>query len=132
MSVRTELAEARIALRDAQDAYEETKAIVEQRIITSAGGAKELGSNAEERARALLLALQQDGDYIRMLAILREAQATVDRLQATLDDAIDARRADDRRSRDRLSAALERIGAHAEERTSSAVMDSIRVEPRAA
>ena len=132
MSVRTELAEARIALRDAQAAFEETKAIVEQRIIASAGGAKELGSNAEERARALLLALQQDSDYIRMLAILREAQATVDRLQATLDDAIDQRRADDRRSRDRLSAALEHIAAHATDNPTEAVIDSIRVEPRTA
>ena len=48
MSVRTELAEARIALRDAQDAYEETKAIVEQRIITNAGGGHPLGEGVRQ------------------------------------------------------------------------------------
>ena len=79
-----------------------------------------------------LSVLQQDGDYIRMLASLREAQATVDRLQATLDDAIDQRRADDRRSRDRLSAALEHLAAHAAASPTEAVIDSIRIEPHTA
>ena len=125
MSVRTDLAEARIALRDAQDAYDETKALVEQRIVAAAGGAKELGANAEERARALTLAVQQDSDYIRALAVVREAQAAVDRLQANVDDAIDRRRSEERRSRDRLSAALEGLGAAKSDPAERAIADRI-------
>ena len=109
MSLRTELADARTELREAQDAYEDAKAQAEQRIIDAAGGAKHLGANAEDRARALTLALQDDEDHLHALVRLREAQARVDVAQALLDDAIDARRSEDRASRDRASAALERL-----------------------
>ncbi len=109
MSLRSELADARIELRDAQDAYEDAKAQAEQRIIDGAGGAKGLGANAEDRARALTLALNADDEYLNTLSQLREAQARVDRAQALLDDAIDASSAEDRLSRDRASAAIERL-----------------------
>ncbi len=107
MSIRIELAQARIALRAAQDHFELTKAQGEHQIIGAAGG--KIGNNAEERSRNLLLALEQDPDYVQARARLREAQAKVDRLQAEIEDMIDARRKDDRASRDRLSAALEVI-----------------------
>ena len=109
MSLRSEVAAARIELRDAQDAYEDAKAQAEQRIIDGAGGAKGLGANAEDRARALTLALNADENYPHTLSRLREAQARVDHAQALLGDAIDARRVEDRLSRDRASAAIERL-----------------------
>ena len=109
MTLRTELADARAELRDAQDADDAITAQAEQRIIDAAGGAKHLGANAEDRARALTLALQDDEDHLHARSRLREAQARVDFAQALLDDAIDARRTEDRASRDRASAALERL-----------------------
>ena len=109
MSLRSELADARIALREAQDGYDDAKAQAEQRVIDAAGGAKSLGANAEDRARAVTLALNSDEDYLHVLSRLREAQARVDQAQGLLEDAIDARRAEDRASRDRASAAIERL-----------------------
>ncbi len=108
-SPRAQFAAARIALRDAQDHYDLITAQAEQRIIDAAGGAKGLGANAEDRARALTLALVEDQDYTEALQRLRQAQAEVDRLQAEVDDMIDERRTLDRASRDRASAAIEAL-----------------------
>ena len=113
MSTRTtkrqRLAAARIALRDAQDHHDLTRAQAEQRIIEAAGGTKNLGANAEDRSRAVTLALADDPAYCAALAAFREAQAEVDRVQADVDDAIDQRRKFDRASRDRASAAIEAL-----------------------
>ena len=62
MSLRSELADARIERREAQDSYDDAKAQAEQRVIDAAGGAKRLGANAEDRARAVTLALNADED----------------------------------------------------------------------
>ncbi len=108
-SLRIQLAEARSALRDAQDRYDLVKAQAEQRIIEDAGGSKALGSNEDERKRALLLALEADEAYTNAHSTLRYTQAMVDLLQAKLDEQIEVRRSADRASRDRLSAALESL-----------------------
>ncbi len=47
LTIRQQLAEARIALRLAQDVYDLVKAQAAQRIIDQAGGPKALGINAE-------------------------------------------------------------------------------------
>ena len=128
LSSRQRLAAARIALRDAQDHHDLTKAQAEQRIIEAAGGAKNLGVNAEDRSRALTLALAEDHAYTEGLTLLRQAQADVDRLQADVDDAIDQRRKLDRASRDRASAAIETLALLPAERVPlSLVEDTTRI-----
>jgi hypothetical protein len=59
-TTRQQLAEARIGLRLAQDVYDLVKAQAAQRIIEAAGGAKHMGANAEDRERALTIALAAD------------------------------------------------------------------------
>ena len=117
MTTRTQLAEARIALRDAEDVHRYAQADAEARVIAAAGDPKQLGANAEERARALLLALKDDALFQAARVNLRRCQADVDRLQAQLDDEIDVRRKADRDSRDRLSAVLERLSIRRDEAT---------------
>lgn len=106
MGTRMALAEARAHLRDMQDTFERIKAHAELRIIDRAGGSKALGANAEERERVLITALYEDVTYLEALEELRKAQATVDLLQAQVEDMIDERRRLDRESRDKLAAAL--------------------------
>ena len=124
---RQRLAAARIALRDAQDHHDLTKAQAEQRIIDAAGGAKNLGANAEDRSRAVMLALADEPAYCAALAAFREAQAEVDRVQADVDDAIDQRRKLDRASRDRASAAIEALALLPAERVPPALIDPTRI-----
>jgi len=119
LTTRRQLAEARIALRDAEDTHRYAQADAEARIIAAAGDPKKLGSNTEDRARAILLALKDDALYQAARVLVRRCQAHVDRLQARVDDEIDTRRILDRASRDRLSTALEAVSVHAEERHSA-------------
>lgn len=128
MTKRQQLAAARIALRNAQDHHDLTKTQAEQRIIEAAGGAKNLGANAEDRSRAATLALADDPTYCAALAAFREAQAEVDRVQAEVDDAIDRRRKLDRQSRDRASAAIEALALLSAERVPlTLVADTARI-----
>lgn len=115
LTTRTQLAAARAALRTTQDDYDRIKAITEHAVIVAAGGPKQLGINAQDRDRALRLALEDDPAYLGIRYTLRQWQAEVDRLQALLDDEIDMRRAHDRASRDRLATALEAVSVHADE-----------------
>ncbi len=119
LTTRQQLAEARIALRLAQDVYDLVKAQAAQRIIEAAGGAKNMGSNAEDRDRALTIALAADEECKIAHGTVRDYQAAVDRAQAQVEDEIDTRRMLDRASRDRLSTALEAVSIHAEERHSA-------------
>ncbi len=119
LTTRHQLAEARIALRRAQDVYDLVKAQAAQRIIEAAGGAKNMGANAEDRDRALTIALAADEECMLAQGTVRDYQAQVDRTQAQVDDEIDVRRMLDRASRDRLSTALESVSIHAEERHSA-------------
>lgn len=104
--LRLSLAEARARLRSARDAHEVAKAEAEQRAIDNGCG----GKNAEERARNTLLALQQDSAYLPLLGQLRRAEHEVDRLEALLEGARDARRVDEWRIRAQLVEALDRAG----------------------
>ncbi len=98
--------------------YDLAKAQAAQRIIEAAGGSKALGLNAEDRDRALIIALAADEECMTAESTARTYQAQVDRLQAQVDDEIDLRRTQDRASRDRLSTALEAVSIHADERGS--------------
>jgi hypothetical protein len=113
-TTRTQLAEARAALRTTQDDYDRMKALTEHAVIAAAGGSKQLGANAEDRDRALRLALEDDPAYLGIRYTLRQWQSEVDRLQALLDDEIDVRRKENRASRDRLATVLEAINVHAD------------------
>jgi site-specific recombinase XerD len=104
LTTRQQLAEARIALRLAQDVYDLAKAQAAQRIIDAAGGAKGLGANAEDRDRALTIALAADQECMTAEGTVRTYQAQVDRLQAQLDDEIDLRRTQDRATRADIAA----------------------------
>jgi len=105
--LRLSLAEARSNLRSAKDAFEVAEAQAEQRAIDSglAGG-----KNIEERQRNTLLALQQDSAYLAAQKALRGAEGNVDRLEALLEGARDARRIDEWRIRAQLVGALNRAG----------------------
>jgi hypothetical protein len=129
LTTRQQLAEARIALRLAQDVYDLAKAQAAQRIIDAAGGAKGLGANAEDRDRALTITLAADEECMTAEGTVRTYQAQVDRLQAQLDDEIDVRRSLDRVTRDRLSTALEALAIQAGERNAAI---SILATPQAA
>ncbi len=115
LTTRRQLAEARIALRLAQDVYDLVKAQAAQRITDAAGGPKGLGMNSEDRDRALIIALAVDEECMIAHGTVRDYQAQVERLHAQVDDEIDARRSLDRASRDRLSTALEMVSVHADE-----------------
>jgi len=118
LTTRQQLAEARIALRLAQDVYDLVKAQAAQRITEAAGGAKHMGTNAEERDRALTIALAADEECRIAQGTVRDYQAQVERLQARVDDEIDDRRRAERASRDRLTTTLELVSLHADERGS--------------
>ena len=117
LTTRQQLAEARIGLRLAQDVYDLVQAQAAQRITEAAGGAKHMGTNAEDRDRALTIALAADEECRIAQGTVRDYQAAVDRAQAQVEDEIDMRRMLDRASRDRLSTALEAVSIHAEDAT---------------
>ncbi len=118
-TIRTQLADARARSRQAQDDYTAAKLAVKRRILEQAQGWKGIGTNDKERELLLDLAVEDDPTCQQTAATLRTAQAEVDRLQADLDDEIDARRSLDRATRDRLSTALEALAIHAGERTNA-------------
>lgn len=132
--LRMSLAEARIALRSANDDMAVTKALAESRVIEEVGGEKALGANAEARERALTLALAQSASYQAGLQRLREMEARVERLQAEVDAVRDARRESEWRVRERLAQVLEMgsleiTGAEPTERAAfDAVVDNAIVD----
>lgn len=110
LELRQQLAAARARLRSAKDAHELAKAEAEQRAID--GGCS--GKNAEERARSLLLALNKDNAYLPSLGALRHAENEVERIEALLEGARDARRYDEWQIRARLVDALLRAGVQSD------------------
>lgn len=102
--IRIQLASARDQLRHAKDMHEMVKAEAEQRAIDAAGGS--IGKNEAERSRALTLALARDPQYRGALTQVRVYEAEVDRLEALLEGARDARRLDEWSIRARLAEAL--------------------------
>lgn len=104
LELRQQLAAARIRLRSARGGFELAKAEAEQRAI-DAGEAG--GKNEKERERELLLAISKDDLYLIGLAAYRQAEAEVDRLDALLEGARDARRHDEWTIRARMTAVRE-------------------------
>lgn len=107
---RKRLVETRITLRQANDHFAQSRAEAEQRAIDAAGGEKSLGANEEARKRALTLVLAKDDDYQLAVTMIRQMEATVDRLEAEMEDLRDARREEEWRIRLRLADALDRRG----------------------
>lgn len=103
LELRQQLAAARNTLRHAKDHYDLTKAEAEQKAI--AAGCN--GKNAEERERNLLVELSKDSTYRDALTALRKAEAGVGRLEALLEGARDARRAEEWAIRARMTAVRE-------------------------
>lgn len=110
LELRLQLAQARANLRSAKDTHELAKAEAEQRAIDAGCN----GKNAEERARSLLLAISKDDAYLTTLAQLRHLEREVDRLDAQLEGARDARRYDEWTIRARLADALLRAGVQSD------------------
>lgn len=102
--LRLQLATVRDALRHAKDTLTLSQAEAEQRAIDAAGGS--IGKNETERTRALTLALSRDSQYRGALTAMRCYEAEVDRLEALLESAKDARRVDEWAVRARLADAL--------------------------
>lgn len=106
-SLRITLVTAKDALRGHKADYETIKAIREQAAID--GGAT--GKNEAERTRALLIALDQDSEYLEARDRLRTAEYDVDRLQAEIDIAKDERTARELACRERNNEVLDRYAA---------------------
>lgn len=102
--LRLQLALMRDQLRHAKDILTLTQAEAEQRAIDAAGG--QIGKNEGERGRALTLALMRDSHYRGALTAMRCHEAEVDRLEALLEGAKDARRIEEWAIRARLADAL--------------------------
>lgn len=80
-----------LALAESEQSLALAGALAENRAIAAAGGEKALGSNADARKRALIIALGHDEVYqrahalfIQMLGDAKTAQAQVDTLENTL------------------------------------------------
>lgn len=101
-----QLAEAEIRLRDVKDTEARAKLAAEQRAITAAGSLKALGSNDDERKRALLVAVAEDPDCLAAQREVRKVEAELSRLGAQLEAWKDERRAKEWEIRSRTADAL--------------------------
>jgi hypothetical protein len=101
--LRTDLAAARVALRQAKDAHEIMRAVAETDAIER--GVAD-GKNADERARKLTVALLYHDGYNGSITYLRDREADVDRLQAEIAIEEDRLRAEELRVREKLADAL--------------------------
>jgi hypothetical protein len=121
--IRIQLAAARDQLRHAKDIHEMVRAETEQHTIDQAGGS--IGKNEAERTRALVLALNRDPRYRGALTQIRICEAEVDRLEALLEGARDARRVEEWAIRARLADALLYAGVQSDhtDRTGDAAFD---------
>lgn len=107
--LRIQFADAKAVLREQKADHETMKAIREQFAIDS--GAHNGCKNAEDRARALLIALDQDDDYLGARNRLRDAEYEVERLTAEITSAEDARDTEKLRVRDEANRVLDRLAA---------------------
>ena len=82
-SALVQLAEAEIILRDSRDAHGWAKAQAEHAAIVANGGT--YGTNPDDRARFLTLALAESTEYQRSLEFLRTDEARVSMLKAYVD-----------------------------------------------
>ncbi len=106
---RRELAQVEAQLSSVRAELVSLKARVEHAAIEAAGGPKALGANADDRERALRLALDDDAAYGQ--AVLEEAIAyrRLLALKAAAQIHEDLRRGDELSARERLIDVLERL-----------------------
>lgn len=104
MNPRLALAEAKITLRQAKDNHQTCKAIVEYQALLQGGG-----KNKEERDANVAQALRADPVARAALDDLRDAEATVERLEAEIAVMDDDRKTRQLQVLDRQAAALERF-----------------------
>lgn len=102
--LRIQLADARAALREMKADHETVKALHEQHVINN--GIAD-GKNAEERSRKLLIALDQDDDYLEARDRLRVAEYEADLVAAQIAIAEDERDVEKLRIRDEANRALD-------------------------
>lgn len=102
--LRISLAAARVTLRQAKDELETAKAIAETNYIMTLGGT--VGKNEAERERNLIIGLSGSSLYRDALSYLRESEALIDQLQATIAIEEDTIRIEELRVREKLADAL--------------------------
>lgn len=105
----TQLAEVEILLRDARDAEARAKLQAEQQAIAAAGSLKALGSNDDERKRALLIAVADDPACQAAQRAVRGHEAQRERLLAQLETWKDERRAQEWEIRSRTADAIRTV-----------------------
>lgn len=119
--LRMRLVDVARALRDAKDDHEKIQARCEQQaILAGAAG----GKNAEERARALTIALASDDSYQLALTQVRRCEYEKERIEALLECARDERRAAEWQIRLKLADGLWRTGISTESTDDTAFDDS--------
>lgn len=106
-TLRQRLVDCRATYRQTKDLHEQALAQAEQAAIDNG---KAGGKNAEERSRSLTIALMNDPSYQGALAKLRAAETAVERAEANLEAAKDARRASEWTIRAQLADGLLRAG----------------------
>ena len=106
--LRQRLAEAKIALRYRERGAKIGRALAEHEIIAKQyqGDEKNMGLNAEQRARTLVLALALDEEWLQVSLSLEAAHDLVERLSAQVEALLDDRRERQLASQDRYSDAL--------------------------
>lgn len=114
---REALVEAQILLRSFDE--KSAKAQAEDRAIKAvttkdSKGKPDYGSNPEDRARYLIVAIAEDFAYGAYLTEMRSVQADIDRLQAEVDFFHDERRRYEWGIRDRIAHALEKLGVQSD------------------
>ena len=125
-TLRLDLARAKARLRTATAYLKDTQAFSEQAVIDAAGGPKALGANAEDRQRALTIALATDVTYQDALKTVHELEYQVDGIEALIADAVDERRRQEMTVRDKLADALMwNVGADLPSATDDAFDDAL-------
>lgn len=105
--LRRTLVTAKDTLRTAKEDHATLTAICEQRAINDGA----TGKNAEERERALLIALDKDGEYLKSRDRLDGAEHEVDRISAEIAILEDDRKARELACRERANEVLDRLAA---------------------
>jgi hypothetical protein len=95
-------ASARYALQAAEDYFAAVEAQAETRATDNALATGTLGKNAEDRARALVVALDRDADFKAARKTLRDRQGDLWRLDAEIEVLHELRRDRDSGLRQRL------------------------------
>lgn len=106
-TARRAVVEARKVLRESEDDYQRVRAMAEQECVNQAGDEKNLGPNAEARARAIEIFLAHDIPYLHARDQLHAAQAALETALADVDCLRDLRRERESEQRDRLLGELE-------------------------